>query len=93
MKDVIIAILGLLVFVLAVLLFQKQTATYSPSSTDDKVTGVYNMLKMNKTTLEIIESLKTSGVPEDQVGTIITSAQSRLRDEMRAQGVKVETPK
>ena len=92
MKDVVIAVLSLLVVLLLVLLFQGRSA-YSPSPSDDKVTGVYNMLKMNKTTLEIIESLKASGVPEDQIGTIITMGQSRLRDELRAQGVKVETPK
>jgi hypothetical protein len=93
MKDVIIAVLGLLVFVLSLLLFQSRSSTFSPSpsTSSDKVTGVYNMMKMNKTTLEIIESLKLGGVPDDQVGTIIAMAQSRIRDELRAQGVKVET--
>lgn len=93
MKDVIIAVLSLLVIVLFVLLFQARS-TYSPSPSDDsKVTGVLEMLKMNKTTLEIVESLKVSGVPDNQVGTIISLAQARWRDEMRAQGVEVETPK
>ena len=32
-------------------------------------------------------------VPDDQIGTIISLAQARWRDEMRTQGVQVETPK
>jgi hypothetical protein len=88
-------ILGLLVLIVVVILF-KYSPSYFPSTSSDtssKVTGVYEMLKQNKNTLEIIDSLKKSGVSEDQIGVMLSLAQSRLRDELVASGVKVETPK
>ena len=88
-------IVGLLVLIVVIILF-KYSPSYFPSTASDpssKVTGAYEMLKQNKNTLEIIESLKKSGVSEDQIEIVLSLAQSRLRDDLVAAGVKVETPK
>lgn len=80
MKNAVIGVL--IACVLVLVLFRYSKSNFSSESSDENVNLVAQLLKENKTTMEVIKALQAKGVPADKIPTYVTMGQVKQAESL-----------